>query len=393
MTQKITTRTFSPDKNAHLPVLDGVRGMAVLMVLLFHFWQGMPVYRHRFDHHLTQAASLFSIGQKGVDLFFVLSGFLITGILMRSRGSTNYFKNFYARRSLRIFPLYFVVVLGCLLAGAIWNLPNYRWHNTWWYLCYLQNVGDTFFPGSVAGPGHFWSLAVEEHFYIFWPLAVALLERRKLKYLCLFLIGFCIVVRVVFISFGLDVFTFTFCRMDSIAVGALLATYWAEPSSWHKVTQWTRRLWLPLAILAMCTFVFWSGTGSPVVQTVKYTLFAVLCGMVLVLALSTERWNSAPKLFRFRWLRSMGKTSYAMYVFHPFIYLWIMGRFYNAGWSPVRGRFAPALIIEFVLALTLTVVVSWFSWVALEHPLVKLKRRFQYEDLGQGLANATVESH
>lgn len=373
-------RTFSPDKESHIPVLDGVRGMAVLIVLLFHFWQSLGAYHHQFSPQWSRLLSLASIGQKGVDLFFVLSGFLITGILLRTKGSAHYFKTFYIRRSLRIFPLYFAVMIGCLVAGAIWSLPAYQWHNNWWYLLYLQNFGDTFWPGSVAGPEHFWSLAVEEHFYFFWPLVVLLLNRRQLVYFSGSVIVSAILVRVVFLLSGLDVFTFTLCRMDTLAVGALLAILFTDLQSWEKIVKATHWFVLPVAGITFGSFFVLSGTANPVLQTFKYSLFACLCGFVLVLSLSPARSNPFPGLFRFSWLRSMGKTSYAMYVFHPFIYAVVIGRFYKAQWSPVRGDFWPALSIELVLAITLTVLVSKASWVALEHPLIKMKERFQYED-------------
>lgn len=373
-------KTFSPDKEAHIPVLDGLRGMAVLMVLLFHFWQGLPVYQHPFPPEISRGLSLFSIGQKGVDLFFVLSGFLITGILLRTRGSAHYFKNFYIRRSLRIFPLYFAVVLGCLLVGVIWSTPEFQWHKTWWYLCYLQNVGTTFWPESVGEPGHFWSLAVEEHFYLFWPLVVLLLKRRQLLFFSLGLAVLSIIVRAVFLRLGLDVFTFTFCRMDTLALGALLAILSGSPRQWQATKTWVARLFLPLAGLALGSFFILSGTASPLLQTFKYTLFAGLCGAVLVLALAPGRWNALPRLFNLGWLREMGKTSYAMYVFHPFIYAGVMGRLYAAGWSPLRGAFWPALLTELILALGLTILVSQISWMFFEQPLIKLKTRFQYED-------------
>lgn len=133
----------------HYNALDGLRGVAVSMVVLFHFWQTLPKYEHPLSAGVTRVLGLMLIGQKGVDLFFVLSGFLITGILLRTKGSSNYFSTFYIRRSLRIFPLYFMVVIACLLAGAIWKLPQYSWHNTWWYLLYLQNIARTFWPEAL----------------------------------------------------------------------------------------------------------------------------------------------------------------------------------------------------------------------------------------------------
>jgi peptidoglycan/LPS O-acetylase OafA/YrhL len=373
-------KTFSPDKESHIPVLDGVRGVAILMVLVFHFWQGINSGIYHFSPGITKVCGLLSIGQKGVDLFFVLSGFLITGILMRSKGAAHYFKNFYIRRSLRIFPLYFATVFACLIAGKTWGGEAYQWHNNWWYLCYLQNIGSTFWPGSVAGPGHFWSLAVEEHFYLFWPLAVLVLSRRGLAWFSISLILASIVIRGYFLMKGIDVFTFTLCRMDTLALGALLAILFTHSDYWRKVVEGVKWLILPVAGLAFGSFFVVSGTGNSTIQTFKYTLFAALCGFVLVLALATRNRNPLPWLFQLKWLRAMGKISYAMYVFHPFIYGVVIGRFYQATWSPVRGNLWPALGLELVLALSLTIIASWISWVAFEHPLIRLKERFQYED-------------
>ena len=349
------------------------------MVLLFHFWQGLTVYHHTFPAAVTKCLTLFSIGQKGVDLFFVLSGFLITGILLRTKGAPHYFKNFYIRRSLRIFPLYYLTIFGCLLAGKWWSLPEYEWHTNWWYVFYLQNIGMTFYPDAVGGPGHFWSLAVEEHFYLFWPMLVLLLEPRQLMLVSLSLVGFSIVLRALFLMHGLDVFTFTLCRMDTLALGALLAILFINRRIWSLLASWCKRLVIPMMALALGAFFILSGTGGAILQTFKYTLFASLCGLVLVLSLSPGKWNPAPVFFQIPWLRAMGKTSYAMYVFHPFIYGLVMGRFYESQWSPIHGMFWLSVSTELVVVLGLTFLVSWISWVAFEHPLVKLKDRFRYE--------------
>jgi peptidoglycan/LPS O-acetylase OafA/YrhL len=311
-------KLISANAKRHIPVLDGVRGMAIFMVLLFHFWQSLGAYH--FSPRVARILTLASIGQKGVDLFFVLSGFLITGILLRTKGSPHYFKNFYIRRGLRIFPLYFAVVFGCLIAGCWFSLPQLQWHNTWWYLFYLQNFGSTFWGLSNRWLGHFWSLAVEEHYYLLWPLVVLLFNRRKLVVISLSLIIGAILMRIICLTAGLDVFSFTLCRMDTLAFGSLLAILFTSHIHWQTAVRWTRNLALPVAGVAFASFFILSGTGNPILQAVKYTLFALLCAFVIVLALSPGSWNLAPRIFSWHWLRGMGKTSYAMYVFHPFIY-------------------------------------------------------------------------
>ena len=178
---------------------------------------------------------------------------------------------------------------------------------------------------------------------------------------------------------GLDVFTFTLCRMDTLAVGSLLAVVFTSPSHWRTVVQWTRRLVLPIGGVAFGSFFILSGTGHPALQAVKYTLFAGLCAAVLVLALSPGKFNPAPRVFDNPLLRSMGKTSYAMYVFHPFIFGQVLGRLYQSNWSPLQGRLWPSIIGEFMVAVGLTILVSRVSWIFFEQPILRLKNRFCYE--------------
>jgi peptidoglycan/LPS O-acetylase OafA/YrhL len=135
-----------------------------------------------------------------------------------------------------------------------------------------------------------------------------------------------------------------------------------------------------------------SGTGNPALQAVKYSLFALLCAFALVLALAPQAGNPMPAIASWGWLRGMGKTSYAMYVFHPFIYAMVLGRLYRSAWSPLRGMLWPSLILEFVLAASLTVLASRLSWAAFEQPLLKLKDRFRYESGGMPRKERATEA-
>lgn len=284
------------EKGAHILPLDGLRGVAVLSVLVFHFWQGTP---HLFA--TIPAAGLLSIGQKGVDLFFVLSGFLITGILLQTKEKPHYFRNFYGRRSLRIFPLYYAVVIGCVLV-ALFAADRTAAAKTWWYFVYLQNVADTFRPDAIIGPGHFWSLAIEEQFYLVWPLIVLFLGRNQLLLLTACLFVGAAVIRVLFISRGIDVFTFTLCRMDTLALGAMLAICSTDAIQWARVKKGTLVCIGPLLLLSISTFSVLSGSGLAWVQATKYSLFAVVCGMLLVLAITPARYNPLPGALSAGWL-------------------------------------------------------------------------------------------
>ncbi|MCA9224377.1 MAG: acyltransferase, partial [Planctomycetales bacterium] len=214
---------------SHLPALDAIRGLAILLVTLYRFRLG-PDDGMWFEHVYTHVLSL---GERGVDLFFVLSGFLITGILFDSKSDRHYFRNFYMRRSLRIFPLYYGVLLGCfVILPIVWpaniqypfadarELQNWLWlygvnmrvgwHNDW---CF----------GSF---NHFWSLAVEEHFYLIWPLAIFVLSRRSAMNVCVVFGIFALVARIAWLVLGgngLAPEVFTPFQFDALLIGAWLA--------------------------------------------------------------------------------------------------------------------------------------------------------------------------
>ena len=190
----------------HILALDGLRGMAILGVILFH----AAVEYAPSTLSGKALGAVFNVGWGGVDLFFVLSGFLITGILLETRGTAGFFRNFYARRTLRIFPLYYGVLFVIFVV-----LPHYRpfdtpglqtiARNQGWFWTYLTNFGFIV-HGSVFGNSdwlllnHFWSLAVEEQFYLVWPLLVYLLSGRSLRVICVFLF-----VEALFLRSGLAV--------------------------------------------------------------------------------------------------------------------------------------------------------------------------------------------
>src|SRR5262245_44918575 len=199
--------------------LDGLRGIAILMVMVHRFWPRTGV---------GVAADVAGAGWIGVDLFFVISGFLIAGILLGTKGDPGYFRNFYARRALRILPLYYLFVIGVFVAFAHNAEFLARAGSPFWYLVHLGNVPEGLLglntPYWIAPV---WSLAIEEQFYLTFPLLVWLLDRRRMTILLVGMIALAPIIRLVTMLAlpGSErvQYLFTLCRIDTIAVGCLLA--------------------------------------------------------------------------------------------------------------------------------------------------------------------------
>ncbi len=219
---------------SHKPELDGIRGIALLAVMLSH---GGP-----YIDRTTALSKIFAYamipGWSGVELFFVLSGFLITGILLKSKKAENYFSSFYARRFLRIFPIYYFVLTVGLLAAT---------HVSWWnallpaagktriaYYFYAQNW-PMFWPHHLFlktnGFGHFWSLAVEEQFYIVWPLVIWLLPENAILTLCAVGLAVALPLRVLMVhkfAYDFTAMALTTSRVDGLLVGVFLPYFCGE---------------------------------------------------------------------------------------------------------------------------------------------------------------------
>ena len=338
----------------HIPSLDGIRGLAVFMVLILHFdpQVGGPAA-------LSRAVSAVAhLGQLGVDIFFVLSGFLITGILLRTKREKGYLKNFYMRRALRIFPLYYGTLLVLLIANLIYVRES-GIERLWWFATYLQNIPMTFRSGGLVGPAHFWSLAVEEHFYFVWPMLVYLVPRRQLPRVLMLIIVFAFVSRAILLYFGFGVYYFTPCRIDSLALGSLLAIMSEEKAM--PSLRLVCGLILAGIPLVIASFLLVSGKSLVIVQMVRFPMIGVLCSMVLILS---QVWQPATAFFSTLLLRFFGKYSYALYVFHPFTVI----LFHR---QALRGA------VGFLIFLCLNCVLALLSWHLWEKHFLRLKRRFE----------------
>ncbi|MHB1861350.1 MAG: acyltransferase family protein [Gemmatimonadaceae bacterium] len=373
------------DRIAHF---DGLRSLAVLAVLAMHATQ-LPVpllTRTPLDRMAVHAALS---GWIGVDLFFVLSGYLITGILLDSRGASGYFRSFYARRTLRIFPLYYGVLAGMLLvvpmllpaliahpanasAGQLWDwtyLTNWRiaWMNAW--------------DAVPTHTAHFWSLAVEEQFYLCWPLLVWWLGPRGIRRLSIALLAAAPVLRALLLWRGVSpvaVFVTTPTRMDGLAAGALLACLARDMGTLAAVRPLARRAGAiaGVALLLIAVRVRLLDQNDPLVQVAGFSALAAAFASVVALA-GTQRWLGHPVL------AYLGRRSYALYVFHPMVIALADRASVARGVPLVAGSGVLRQGAFFCAAAAGTVLVAEVSWRLWESPWMGLKR-FAPRPLGVG---------
>ena len=364
---------------SYYPALDGLRGVAILLVLLLHFGQfghGLPAPQVLADRWFL---GIVRTGWMGVDLFFVLSGFLITGILLDTKGSRHYLRQFYARRVLRIFPLYygalalFLILLPMLLPGD--RVLRDLTADSVWYWTYLYNVkvAAAGFTSSSA-LGHFWSLAVEEQFYLIWPIVVLYLARRHLFGAC-----WAGVVAALFCRIGLRVAGYevaatvlTPARMDALAIGGLIALAVRGPHGLEAIARWAAPVAGVLALLLAGLLA-----SNTALTSVGYTVVALLCGAILIHVLTASPGGVTSKLFASPTLRFFGRYSYALYVLHHPL-LWFRPPFSVRFVPTVFGSHLPAYILWLAIAIGACVAMALLSWHVVEKQFLKLKKLFPY---------------
>lgn len=383
-------RTQAPlEQKLHYPALDGIRAIAVLMVFAIHY-QSMPW------------------GWVGVDVFFVLSGFLITGILYDTRNARHRFRNFYVRRTLRIFPLYYAILL---FLAATTPLFHWAWNRAWIYWAtYLGNYVrfiyiDLLVPGgpsieALKGAmrlrqihafdiylGHFWSLCIEEQFYLLWPLVVFMVKsRRTLIKICL--------ATVVILPFARLVATYlipqrmldaemlyrlTPFRVDALLLGGLLALC-LRGDERHLIRRFGGAAFVVVVALFFIVYgvnAFYFHVPHPDIPSCRwvssfgFTMIDMMSAGLIFFSLSPE--TLAYRVFSLKPLRKLGQVSYGFYVFHDIphqIYAFFENEFYRM--AHPGAWHVPVSIV----ALCCTVALSFLSYRFFETPFLRLKDRF-----------------
>lgn len=373
----------------YIPELDALRAFGITMVIIDHMWP-----RH------GELSRILSLSWILMDSFFVMSGFLIAGILLDSRSRPDYYRRFYTRRALRILPVYYllITVLTCAIlvqgTGYLYSgIPAlYKWGSSWWFFVYLGNIPMAFTGrGPTAARYCFtplWSLQIEEQFYLLFPLLV---HRLKLKHLAFVLLGLiCVspIVRIVLYwlypsNTGIQ-YVFLPCRMEGLSLGALIAVrYRMGPWDLSKAKLTVMAI---ASVALTCFCAAWSGYDytSPFNRTIGFLISPISCGFV-VLWLIRFRGSRLTTCLTVSPVRYLAKISYSAYLFHMPVAAFLI---------PVCAAFGLRALtqghLKVLAVFIVTVTLSSLSWRLLESPLLRLKERVTPKEVGTPSASGLV---
>ena len=375
----------NPGGFGHTPALDGIRGLALLLILVDHLlWSNGSTGSRVADFLARIRSSTYC----GVDLFFALSGFLITGILLDSLGVQRYFTTFYARRALRIFPLYYAALFFILVVTGLLHMHWYGWQ--YLYLTYTANLAMWHHPTLNLGYfdiDHLWSLQVEEQFYLIWPLVVFLVRSpAKLVKISLCTCAVIFAIRVYVTAMaghpGFEntylPYRPTYVCADNLLFGgclcALLRTNWRERTL--RLAPWVLLGGLAVLLVLGVRHGTLEWVGDTLIPTIGFSLFGISSAALIAMCLVPGSKTQA--LFQNGTLRFFGKYSYGIYVYH---YTLVRLAF------PVRmylGHFMPKVAALGLMALVIGAVSTLMAVVSyrfFEVKFLHLKARFPYSRL------------
>lgn len=387
MTASIAPQAAATEPQRRIPELDGLRGIAIGLVLVWHYFVLTSSVRP--GTFLSYAMVLGRLTWTGVDLFFVLSGFLIGGILIDARNASNYARVFYARRFFRIVPIYAVLlILVAVLAIVIDTSPQAGF--AWLFahslpaLCYWTFTQNLFMAaGATLGANTLaitWSLAIEEQFYLTLPWIVRFLRGRWFLGAVALGIVFAPIARVAALSLWPHNWVVGFalmpCRADSLLFGVAAATIVRDRELKPRLE--TSRLFFPITLAALAVPVALFGwkapaLDNPIMQRWGYTCIASFYFVVLLYALlkpSSRAWG----VLRLGWLRWLGGIAYGTYLLHQLI----LGLFFGFIWRHEPRIGSWATLVTAIGALVTTLLLARTSWNYLERPLVEMGHRMRY---------------
>jgi len=352
----------------HLRELDGIRGIAALMVF-FHHMCFVSFDPTGWSYSIVSTLhNLTSVWDAGVDVFFVLSGFLISSLLIRDRKSPAYYKDFYWKRALRIFPLYALTALGILIF-----IPGY---GRFILLCsvFLANFANVFHVPSI---GPFWTLAIEEQFYLVWPTVVRRRSVASLRHWAMAIIATVIVLRFAAASYGHYNYRLTYLRCDGLALGALLSCMLERCQRVGKDLT-TRRgtllglLFAGIALLIVTSFIPLDPRHVAFHSATEATGITFLSGgfVGISIAYTGRRWLG---ILRSHVLTFFGLISYAFYMVHIFVI-----NVYDHLRGPLRPNDLTGYFVRIAVVLCITVAITLITRYTIELPIMSLRKYVLY---------------
>lgn len=369
----------------HLPILDGLRGWAILGVMVYHF--SIPFQQLAAPNILDSVfGKLFQAGWIGVDLFFVMSGFLITSILQTNLSSDGYYKNFYMRRFLRIFPLYYAVLLMLLLilptiSDSFSEQTKNMQENAFWFWSYLVNwkiaMEGTF--GTIQG-GYMWSLAVEEQFYIVWPFFIKKLRQHLESAIILMFLSSLLLKVALFLNdySGTTIYTLTFTHIDGLLLGSFLAILRIKGKLSNPHSKALKSL---LVFSLLCTIGISCYAGglifyNSLVATFGVSLVSIAFCILLYYLLEDKTPLNFRKLFELQPILYCGKLCYGLYLLHQPIGIAVQKVIVNPLGFSVGSSYLPATLLSMLISLLVSLVAAQLSYSLFELQFLKLKKYF-----------------
>ena len=362
----------------HIKGLDTLRALAVIWVIAAHW--NMFFYEDTIPGFFIKKC-IVPDGATAVYLFFVLSGFLITRILLNAKNensfknNTSIVKNFFIRRTLRIFPIYYLCILW-----AYSQFPDVKQHINY-FLCYACNI-LCYRTGTWNSASHTWTLAVEEQFYIFWPWLILYTPRKYLNYVLIT----CIFTGIITTFFTLKVTFepfFVFNCLDSFGLGALYASAFLDPG---KRTKFEKTIKI-LAVFAFALYVYWKSidfnqqSGYPVIF-MKKTVDSILALWLIIITVNNKSELMRKYFFENKFLNFVGIISYGIYLYHPYIGIMLSHYVDFINLNIVNNHWLHDILITrgcmYIILLTFLITISWLSYRLIELPIMSLKKYFKY---------------
>ncbi len=396
-----------PAPKNYYTALDGIRGLGLFLVLIAHFrlfylLELTPI--HAWEDWFLQ---LMDFNWVAMEWFFAMSGFLITGILLKSKTQEGYFKNFYIRRFLRIFPLYYAfLAIYFFVMPRFMDMANnpesayaFVSEHQGWYWTYFGNFLLAMQGDWLGEMSHFWSLAVEEHFYMVWPFLVYFMAGRRLMIFSAVGVVASIALRA-YLVWGagmspVSIYVMTPTRVDSLLMGSMLAVLASQAPNFARLVAIRKPLTLvsllsiPLLVWFYAKEGHFSAVGElaktqqqghlyPYVVVFGYFLVGVMSCTLVVWLLTGGEKHWLRRIFNHGFLRMLGQYSYGMYVIHFAVFgLFHQSPLSISGLSEAFGSRALGVPVAFILPFLATLAGAWAIWHGFEKHFIKLKRYFE----------------